>query len=58
MEKTWLWVRLKDWAKVHSFYDDKITEELPVAILLPGLTGDSRSSFLREQTLELRKEGF
>lgn len=47
-----------DWADIHSYYDNKETEELPIALLLPGLTGGSNSNYIRDSVLYLKKEGF
>lgn len=36
-----------DWADLHSYYDNKKTEELPIAMIIPGLTGSSNSSYIK-----------
>lgn len=36
-----------DWVDVHSYYDNKKTEELPIAMLIPGLTGSSNSAYIK-----------
>lgn len=48
-----------DWATIHArFEDSDAQEEMPVVILLPGITGSSNSNYIKEAGDRLRKAGF
>lgn len=50
-----------NWAKIHDTYVDDEEEKkrnMPVVLLLPGLTGGFHSNYFKVLMLELRKHGF
>lgn len=45
-----------DWGPIHHKYSD--TDDLPIVLILPGLTGSINSAYIRHCILDLYKYGF
>ena len=48
-----------DWGTIHAkFEDDEAKDEMPIVLILPGITGSSKSSYVKTVGNSFRKAGF